>query len=59
MTGIKKTIKKLWMLEKYKHHCIMGKCDKIYFKNIKEGQMLMFIEAGEMGIRTILLGEEN
>ncbi len=45
------------MLEKYKHQCIIGKCDKIYFKNAKEGQMLMFIEAADMGIRTILIGE--
>jgi hypothetical protein len=33
------------MLEKYKHNCIIGKCDKIYFKHAREGQMLMFIEA--------------
>lgn len=43
VTGIKKTVKKLWMIEKYKYHCIIGKCDKIYFKNAREGQMLMFI----------------
>lgn len=43
VTGIKKTVKKLWMIEKYKYHCIIGKCDKIYFKNVREGQMLMFI----------------
>lgn len=59
MTGIKKSIKKLWMLEKYKHQCILGRCDKIYFKTINEGQTLMFVEAAEMGIRTILLGEES
>lgn len=47
------------MLEKYKHQCILGKCDKIYFKGVREGQMMMFIEAAEMGIRTILLGEEK
>lgn len=45
------------MLEKYKHHCILGKCDKIYFKNAREGQMLMFMESAEMGIRTILIGD--
>ena len=30
---IKKTIKKLWMLDKYKQQCVVGSCEKIYFKN--------------------------
>jgi hypothetical protein len=53
--NIKKSVKKLWLLEKYKPQNILGMCDKIYFKSIKEGQTLMFIQA-DVGIRTIILG---
>ena len=55
VSGIKKSVKKLWMLERYKPSQIVGKCNKIYFKNIKENQYMMFMEA-DVGIRTILLG---
>lgn len=57
VSGIKKSVKKIWMIETLKVQNILGKCDKIYFKTIKEGQMMMFIESADMGIRTILLGE--
>ncbi len=56
--NIKKSVKKLWLLEKYKPHNILGMGDKIYFKSIKEGQTLMFIQA-DVGIRTIILGEST
>jgi hypothetical protein len=35
IANIKKTVKKLWLIEKYKPHNILGICDKIYFKTIK------------------------
>ncbi len=56
--NVKKSVKKLWLLEKYKPQNILGICDKIYFKTIKEGQTLMFIQA-DVGIRTIILGEHT
>lgn len=46
------------MLEKYKPQNILGVCDKIYFKAVKEGQTLMFMQA-DVGIRTIILGEST
>lgn len=48
-------IKKIWQIEKYRLQNILGHCDKIYFKNVKEGQVLMFVES-DIGIRTLILG---
>ena len=58
LAGIKKSVKKIWRLEKYKTSQIMGKCERIYFKEISEGQSLMFLES-DVGIRTIVLGDER
>ena len=54
MTGIRKTVRKFWMIEKYKSRNILGTCDRIYFKEYKQGQSLMFL-LKDVGIRCILL----
>ena len=58
MTNVRRTVKKLWLIQKYKPHNILGICDKIYFKTVREGHTMMFIQA-DVGVRTIILGEST
>ena len=58
LAGIRKIVKYIWQVEKHRPQNIIGKCDKIYFKEVKEKQVLMFLEC-DIGIRTIILGEES
>ena len=58
ITGIRKTVKKFWMIEKYKSRNILGICDRIYFKEYRRGQSLMFL-LKDVGIRSILLKDSD
>ena len=55
LAGIKKSVEQIWQIEKHKNHNIIGSCSKIFFKSIKEGQTLMFVES-DVGIRTLVIG---
>lgn len=58
LTLIKKRIDNLTLIDKYRPTDVIGVCEKIYFKTIRKGEMLMFIEQ-EAGIRSVLLGDWN
>lgn len=44
LTLIKKRIDHLNLIDKYRSEDVVGVCEKIYFKTVKKGEMLMFIE---------------
>jgi hypothetical protein len=53
---IKKMVDHLHLIDKYRPSDVLGVCEKIYFKTIKQGEMLMFIEQ-DSGIRSVLIGD--
>lgn len=55
---IKRAIGKLWRLDQYNLNSIVGHCDRIYFKTVRAGQMLLFLEA-EVGLRSIVVGDHS
>jgi hypothetical protein len=44
---------------KGKHLLKVGKCDKISFSKEREGEIMIFVEAEQSGVRTILFGDER
>ena len=54
---IRKSIDHLQLIDKYRPSDVIGVCERIYFKTVKQGEMLMFIEQDQGGIRSVLLGD--
>lgn len=54
---IRKSIDRLQLIDKYRPSDVIGVCERIYFKTVKQGEMLMFIEQDQGGIRSVLLGD--
>ena len=54
---IRKSIDYLQFIDKYRPSDVIGVCERIYFKTVKQGEMLMFIEQDQGGIRSVLLGD--
>lgn len=54
---IRKSIDHLQFIDKYRPADVIGVCERIYFKTVKQGEMLMFIEQDQAGIRSVLLGD--
>lgn len=44
LSSIKKRIDNLLFVDRLRVDDLLGVCDRIYFKTIKQGEMLMFIE---------------
>lgn len=53
---IRKRIDNLLFIDKYQDSDLVGVVERIYFKTVKQGVMLLFIEH-EAGIRSVLLGD--
>jgi hypothetical protein len=55
---IRKMIDQLHFIDKYRPVDVIGVCEKVYFKTIRQGEMLMFIEQ-EGNTRSVLLGDSS
>ncbi len=55
---IRKVIDHLHFIDKYRPVDVIGVCEKIYFKTIRPGEMIMVMEQ-EGGIRSVLLGDSS
>jgi hypothetical protein len=55
---IRKAIDHLHFIDKYRSVDVIGVCEKIYFKTIRPGEMIMVMEQ-EGGMRSVLLGDSS
>lgn len=55
---IRKMIDHLHFIDKYRPVDVIGVCEKIYFKTIRPGEMIMVMEQ-EAGMRSVLLGDSS
>jgi hypothetical protein len=58
LAWVRKRIDNLLYLDRSQIAEIIGCCERVYFKTVRQGQMLMFIEH-EAGIRSVVLGDSS
>ena len=58
LAWIKKRVDNFFTIDRQEVSDIIGCCERVYFKTVSQGQMLMFIEH-EAGIRTVVLGDQS